>query len=273
MAKIYNQFYYENASPSEQKFLEEYRPAAYERPSVTADIVIFTVNPAGKPCVVLIKRNDYPYRGHWALPGGFLKCGEETIYETAIRELKEETGLGRVFLQQLRTYSDPSRDPRMHVISVAHFALIPWSKLQSLEAGDDAGEVGLFEIRSCYYSDGGDEVYGYLFSKEFNNSVITLTEQSFAFDHYNIITEALTRVYGRKDYCLDLFNLLENPKQFTISDYKRIYTAFSFDSNSDSANFRKMFLNRYVKTGIVNDLGCKSTDGRNAELFCLNHGN
>ena len=296
-----NKTYYENASEEEKKFLDAYDPGDWLRPSVTADIVIFTVDPEGHLCVVLIKRKDYPYKDAWALPGGFLKVGEESVYKTAERELKEETGLSGVFLQQLMTYSDPDRDPRMHVVSVAHFALVPYSKLfkgndSVLVAGDDADQVDLFQISKMLIGIQGYKEfagYRYVFMPILSNYRIEeqvygresyskdsykrskfqsyyqpgmIGSENLAFDHYLIIKSAIDRLVGRKDYCLDLFNLLENASEFTIAEYKRIYDAISFEK-SDNANFRKMFKNRYVKTGIVESLERKTVSTKPAMLY------
>ena len=258
-----NEKYLERASAEEIEFLKQYDPSVFERPSVTADIVILTVNPDGELCVVLIKRGEYPYKGCWALPGGFLQAGKESVTETAFRELLEETGLTGMFLSQLKTYSDPDRDPRTHVISVAHYALVPYEKIKVV-AGDDACEAGLFRVLN-YNIVGSDYPYQF-YSPEKD---IMVTVDNMAFDHAIIIKDALKRIYGRRDYCNDLFYLLSNPDSFTVNDYKSFYDAISF-TKSDPANFRKMFNNRYVKTGLVKDLGIKSGGSRPAELYKVN---
>ena len=284
--------YYNNASEEEKKFLDKYSPGDWKRPAVTADIVVFTVNPVGMLCVVLIQRKGYPYKGAWALPGGFLRVDEESVGETAVRELKEETGLSGVFLQQLKTYSEPERDPRMHVISVAHFALVPYSKI-SIVAGDDASDVDLFEISKLLVplkqmnSELGHSIqflgdifqfvplsYGINLEASLEEKVVkgvsryctvaAVKEEDLAFDHFRVIKDAIQRLQGRKDYCEDLFDLLEDKNSFTVSDYKKIYDAVSFEK-SDNANFRKMFKNRYVKTGVVEMLNKKTVRG--AELY------
>src|SRR5262245_820341 len=101
--------------------------ADYEHPSVTVDLVIFTVNDDTLK-VMLVKRAEQPYMDHWSLPGGFLLIGE-SLEDAAVRVLKEKTGVGDLYLEQLYTFGEPHRDPRARVITVAYVALIPWSNL------------------------------------------------------------------------------------------------------------------------------------------------
>lgn len=255
--------YFRNASEEEQEFLQSYCSDGYKKPSVTADIAVFTVNPEGCLCLLLIQRKDFPYKDRWALPGGFLQAEQESVGETAVRELKEETGLSGLFLQQLKTYSDPDRDPRMHVISVAHFALVPYSVIKPmLVAGDDAKNAGLFRINKSFIGIQGihDVDERYIFSNEF----VTLLPEHIAFDHYQIISDAIDRMQGRAKYCFDLFALLKDDQSFTISEFQKIYDAINFKA-SDPANFRKMFNSRYVKYGIVKSIDEKNERG--AELY------
>ncbi len=115
----------------------------YARPALTADCVVFGVD-AETLTVLLIQRDLEPFAGHWALPGGFAMVGE-SIEETARRELAEETGLVGVSLTQLHTFSDPGRDPREHVVTVAF-----WGRVHPAEhkatAGSDARQAVWFDI-------------------------------------------------------------------------------------------------------------------------------
>src|SRR6266851_2645573 len=111
------------ARPGEREFLAAYRSAEYPGFAVAVDLAIFTIR-SGPLCALLVQRGEHPYRGYWALPGGFVRSGE-SVEEAAWRELAEETGEATFsgHLEQLRTYGDPGRDPRMRVVSVAHVAL------------------------------------------------------------------------------------------------------------------------------------------------------
>lgn len=139
---------------TEAQYLSQYKPGDFVRPSVAADMVIFTVKddkednyrklPQKQLCVLLIQRGVHPYLGTWALPGGFVRPAE-TTEEAARRELEEETGLSQVYLEQLYTFSDPGRDPRTWVMSCSYIALIDSSEI-SLRAGDDADNALWFQI-------------------------------------------------------------------------------------------------------------------------------
>ena len=100
---------------------ESYDPARYERPSVTVDVVIFTLQER-ELHVLLVKRKHWPFEGRWAIPGGFVNM-DESLELAARRELEEETGVRDIYLEQLYTFGDPKRDPRTRVISVAYIAL------------------------------------------------------------------------------------------------------------------------------------------------------
>ena len=128
---------------TEEEYLKTYNPNKYEKPSVTTDILIFTVNENHELELLLIKRGGHPYKGKWAIPGGFVNM-TESLDDGAKRELKEETGLsGDYHLEQLYTFGGVNRDPRMRVISVAYMALIPKAALLP-RAGDDAAEAMFF---------------------------------------------------------------------------------------------------------------------------------
>ena len=242
----------------EKEFLDNFRAEDYKRPSVTADIVIFTLDEDNDLNILLINRKGYPFKDHWALPGGFLQVDEESTDETAERELYEETGIKNIFLKQLYTFSKPDRDPRTHVISVAYTALIPKSKL-TIKAGDDAKDARLFKIK--YDIDGIN----------FTNSNLTLTEKDLAFDHKEIIRTAITRIRGRIDYEPDAFELLKDKSEFTIYELKCIHESIK-NETLDTANFRKSFIRNYLNTGFCVDLGrkCKNTGKRAAELYAVN---
>jgi 8-oxo-dGTP diphosphatase len=115
----------------------------FPHPAVTTDVVIFTVRDT-KLQVLLVCRAGEPYRGAWALPGGFVGP-DESLDAAAARELEEETGVTGVCLEQLHAFGEPDRDPRERVITVAYFALVPPDRLRP-RAADDAGAVGWFPM-------------------------------------------------------------------------------------------------------------------------------
>lgn len=170
---------------------EGYDPAKYERPSVTADVVLFTLR-EGRLEVLLVKRKKKPCEGMWAFPGGFVGMTEK-LEDAALRELKEETGLDGVYLEQLFAYGDPDRDPRTRVITVAFIGLAPCDKLRP-KAGDDAADTGWF---SAY------------------------NPPELAFDHEGILNDALGRLRKRVWEAPLIFELL--PECFIINDIREAY--------------------------------------------------
>ncbi len=140
-------------------FLEAYDINQYDRPSIAADIAVFSIGrkqaggadyrrlPAKTLRILLIRRAEQPFQGEWALPGGFMQKGE-TIKETARRELKEETGTDKAYLELCGVFSDIGRDPRGWIISQSFIAVLNEDDLANghLEASGDAGEAAWFDI-------------------------------------------------------------------------------------------------------------------------------
>ena len=238
-----------NLSEDEMAFLENYNPDVYKKTSVTADIVTLTVDSSGNLCILLVKRSGYPYKDKWALPGGFMQVDEESVTQAAARELEEETKVTDVSLRQLYTFSDPERDPRMHVVDVAYTALVPRGQL-TFEAGDDASSAELFCIR--YDVDG----------MSFRSRFLTICEKDLAFDHAKIIRMAIKRLRGRIRYEPDAFWLLHDRHEFTISELKTVYEAIR-NERLDLGNFRKVFFRDFVNTGRVVSLGKVENTHRN----------
>lgn len=192
---------------AEQDFLANYNPADYERPSVTVDIVIFTVRDNALK-VLLVKRRLAPHQGMWAIPGGFIGM-DESLEAAALRELKDETGVENVYLEQLYTFGDPHRDPRTRVITVTYFALVEAGQLKPLRPGSDASEADWF-------------------------SMYRLPE--LAFDHRQILDYALARLRSKLEYTNIAFQLL--PEKFTLTELQRIYEVI-WNEKLDKRNFRK----------------------------------
>ena len=227
----------ERISEEEKEFLEKYDKDAYPKPSVTADIVILTLDASDHLCILLIQRGGFPYKGCWALPGGFLNVDCESVTETARRELYEETGVQDVSLRQLYTFSEPGRDPRMHVVSVAYTALVPKESLV-YRAGDDASAAELFQID--YDIDG----------MTFRNGRTVITQDELAFDHARIIRMAIKRLRGRISYEPDAFWLLKDKHEFAISELKAVYESI-LNEKMDVGNFRKVFFRDFLDKGRV----------------------
>lgn len=183
--------------------------SSIEKPMITVDVVVFTVW-HGKLKVILIKRKYSPFKDKWALPGGFIRDGEELLHASA-RELEEETGVRSVYLEQLYTFGDPRRDPRARVITVAYFALVAPDKIK-FRASYDAKEAKLFEVNRLPH---------------------------LAFDHKKIIIYALTRLRNKIQYTNVAWSLLS--QKFTLSEIQELYETI-WGRRLDKRNFRKKIL-------------------------------
>ena len=245
-----------NPSEDEKKFLQNYDASKYPRPSVTADIVIFTIDESNNLNVLLIKRGGYPYQNYWAIPGGFLDVPNESINDAAARELYEETGVqiqDGIDLRQLITVGTPDRDPRTYVVSVVYTALVP-KGLLNIVAGDDAKAANLFRIESVTLPDGKTDY-------KFVSDDCTVTTDELAFDHANLIDIAIERIRGRLSYTHDAFALLANKDCFEIYELQKIHEAI-LGRPLDRSNFRKAFVRDYVGTGIVEIIGQHDAPGK-----------
>lgn len=208
---------------SEKEFLKKYDITKFPRPSVTADVVAIGIQdvPTGnyrkpfksKVCVLLIKRGAHPYKGKWALPGGFLKEGE-TIEECAIRELEEETKLENQFLANIGVFSKPNRDPRGWIVSCAFMAIV--KKVESaVVGGDDADEAKWFPIDKVLKED-----------------------FELSFDHKDIIEQALITLRKEDKYEVS-FKFLS--KKFTLSELQFVHE-FIEGKKLLAPNFRRKSL-------------------------------
>jgi len=181
----------------------------YPRAALTVDCVVFGFDESELK-VLLIERGLEPFKGKWALPGGFVRV-EETLDEAARRELTEETGLKEVFLEQLYTFGAVDRDPRERVVSVAYYALVKLSDHRA-KAATDAANAEWFPISKV---------------------------PKLAFDHADILATALARLKGKVRYQPVGFELL--PPKFTLSQLQHIYEAI-LETDLDKRNFRKKVL-------------------------------
>lgn len=136
-------------SEEERKFLESYDPNKWPKPSLTADIAVFAAD-GDKLYLLLVERGGFPYKGFYALPGGFANMDEDII-DTARRELEEETGLAGMTLTQCGMYGKPGRDPRSRTVTALHMALVDKNKVKP-KAGDDARKAEWFLIEKAYES-------------------------------------------------------------------------------------------------------------------------
>lgn len=204
----------------------------FAHPAVTTDIVIFTIRDAALN-VLLIQRKGEPYRGAWALPGGFVN-ESEALDDCAKRELEEETGLSNVYLEQLYTFGAPERDPRERVISVAYYALIPSDRVQ-IRAATDAAAVAWQRFDAL---------------------------PPLAFDHAEIVAAAHQRLVAKLGYSTIAFQFM--PEKFTLGQLQAVYETISAET-IDKRNFRKWVLG----LGRIEATGEERRDGqhRPAKLY------
>lgn len=189
----------------------------YPRPAVTVDCVVFGLDDELLK-VLLIQRDLEPFAGRWALPGGFVDP-RETLEEAALRELSEETGVSKVYLEQLHCFGAPDRDPRDRVITVAYYALVRRLDHAPM-AASDARAASWFPASQC---------------------------PPLAFDHREIVALALRRLQAKLREQPVGFELL--PKKFTLSQIQRVYEAV-LGRALDKRNFRKKLL----ATGVLREL-------------------
>ncbi|MCL2339160.1 MAG: NUDIX hydrolase [Proteobacteria bacterium] len=203
---------------SESEFLAAYDPAAYDRPSITADIIIFSVSSdAGENwrradkktfSVLLVHRDDYPFLGKWNLPGGFVGI-RETSMDAAHRVLSRETGLPRdIYVEQLFTFDSVDRDPRMRVFSIAFMALVNKNNLQYRENRTAKWfDVKLADGRLILTDADG----------------VRLSESELAFDHAEIIRAGILRLRNKIEYTDIVFDMM--PPTFTLGELQQVYEA------------------------------------------------
>jgi 8-oxo-dGTP diphosphatase len=206
----------------------------YPRPSVTVDCVVFGLDLGAKDLkILLIQRKKDPFAGLWAFPGGFVE-ESETLEQSAKRELQEETGIARLYLEQLYSFGDPGRDPRGHTVTVAYYALVKLSD-HAPKAADDAKAVDWFSVSK---------------------------PPKLAFDHAMILKMALQRLRAKVRYQPIGFELL--PAKFTLSQLQRLYEIV-LERPLDKRNFRKKILGM----GLLIELGETQKDvaHRAAQLY------
>jgi 8-oxo-dGTP diphosphatase len=283
---------------TEEEFLRSYDVSIYDRPSIAVDMLIFTIVDVQKENyrklpeksikLLLVKRGVHPYMGHWALPGGFVTM-DESVDEAALRELKTETNIDDVYMEQLYTWGDVNRDPRTRVISCSYMALVD-SKLLEVKAGDDADDARWFSVRYSVLEEkkttlendfAFEKVVKMTFSndKDILEATVKVMEKSsgkaatvvrevmvsngIAFDHVKMIQYAVERLRNKMEYTDIAFNLM--PELFTLSELQQVYEV-TLGKELLSAAFRRKIAGMVTETNQFT----KDAGHRPAKLFRFN---
>ena len=274
----------DSALQEEHAYLRNYDPNRFERPSVTVDTVIFSIDSElnnqnyrklekQKLTVLLVKRDRHPYWGCWSLPGGFAGPAE-TLTQTAHRIIASKTKLSNLYIEQLYTFSEPDRDPRMRVISCAYMALIDRSAFKfkeidtlkwfELEVSPKDDKLTLIAENERLEVDIQKTAQrnGRLVSGKYT----VLPGSVLAFDHAGIILEALLRLRNKIEYTDLVFNLM--PPEFSITQLQQIYEIILGEPLLAAA-FRRKIAAKIVETGDYT----KDKGHRPSRLFKYGGGN
>jgi ADP-ribose pyrophosphatase YjhB (NUDIX family) len=283
---------------TEEQFLSAYDASKFERPSVTVDMLVFTVTDEEKENyrklpkkvlrLLMIKRGDHPFIGQWALPGGFVNMNE-SLDEAALRELKEETNIDNIYMEQLYTWGDVDRDPRTRVISASYMSLVDSSTLD-IKASDDADDAKWFTVSCKMYqeqktvmengyvlqrwfkltlSNDDDELYAIVKTEKTVDGKITsikreiVESHGIAFDHAKVIQYGIERLRNKIEYTDIAFNLM--PSRFTLTELQQVYEII-LDTELLKANFRRKIADMVVETNEYT----KDAGHRPSKLFRFN---
>ena len=255
MEKIYN---------SEEEFLKDYNSDQFEKLSMTADILIFSVSneestnyrktDKKKMSILLVKRTNYPFKDKWCLPGGFIGYDEE-LDDAPIRILKKETNLENIYLEQLYTFGSLDRDPRMRVVSTSYIALVDKNLLNNnLSENACWFDVTFYEEKNNIVDitlSNGNEIINFNIKKVLREkttdrySFNVVKNDLLAFDHAKVILSGLERLKNKIEYTDIVFNMM--PELFTLSELQQVYEVILGKKLLDPA-FRRIIADKVAKT-------------------------
>ena len=226
----------DNKTKSEAEFLASYDPKKFDAPLATVDVTIFTVI-NGCLNVLLVRRQEFPHQGEWSLPGGFIDLvGDNDLDATAMRKLKDKTGVDAPYLEQVGTVGGKVRDPRGWSLTVLYFALMPAERV-SLRAGSGASEVAWRPVK-----DGK-------------------VEEALAFDHAELLKKAFERLQNKARYTMLPGYVL--PEEFTLTELINIYRVL-LEEDIDNPMMRR----RLLRTNLLEETGdFRGGDTRPAKLY------
>lgn len=248
---------------SEEEFLRDYDPSQFDRLSLTTDILIFSVSDEIQEnyrklnkkhfSILLVKRDTYPFKDKWCLPGGFIKIDED-IEDAAIRILETETNIKDIYLEQLYTYGNPNRDPRMRVISTSYMALIDKNRLHD-KISKNASWFNVFVLEDKkeinVTLDNGNETIKFKVRKILKEKTTDrykyeiIENEKLAFDHPLVITSGISRLKNKLEYTDIVFNMM--PEYFTLGELQQVYEVILGKKLLDPA-FRRIISKKTEKT-------------------------
>lgn len=250
---------------TEEEFLKEYDPKEFDQLSMTADILLISVSDEESNnyrktskkmmSILLVKRDDFPYKGKWCLPGGFLNPKTETLEDCAKRVLKNETNLSNIYLEQLYTYDALDRDPRTRVVSTSYIALVDKNQLtEMINPNASWFDVVLLEEKNDIVDitlDNGKDTIHLAIKKELREKTtdrykfIEVKNDALAFDHALVILAGLERLKNKLNYTDIVFNMM--PEYFTLGELQQVYEVILNKKLLDPA-FRRIIASKVEKT-------------------------
>jgi len=248
---------------NEEEFLKSYDVSRFDRPSVTSDVLLFSVSDGNQKdyrrlkekhfSVLLVKRNTFPFKDKWCLPGGFIRNDEEAE-ETARRVLETETNLKGIFMEQLCTFDNLNRDPRTRVFSICYMALVDKNKLNtSLYENASWFNITSLEDEKSYHItlDNGNETLKFIIGKTLTEKTTDryklniLENDSIAFDHPLAIVTGMERLKNKIMYTDIVFNMMG--EYFTLGELQQVYEVILGKKLLDPA-FRRIIANKVEAT-------------------------
>lgn len=248
---------------TEEEFLKDYDSSQFEKLSLTADILIFSVSSIKqdnyrklsdkKFSVLLVKRHNYPFKDKWCLPGGFVGM-DESIDEAAKRILKTETNLEDIYIEQLYTFGAIDRDPRMRIISTSYMALVDKNRLNQ-DINKDASWFDLTVLEDSknihVTLDNGIESFSFVVKKTLRDKstdrydYTVSKNEMLAFDHPLVIASGISRLKNKIEYTDIVFNMM--PEYFTLGELQQVYEVILGKKLLDPA-FRRIIADKVEKT-------------------------
>lgn len=251
---------------SEEEFLKAYNPGDYDRISLTTDILILSISDEEATnyrksskkymSVLLVKRDDYPFKDKWCLPGGFLDINED-LEDCPRRILARETNLHDIYLEQLYTYGGVNRDPRMRIVSTSYMALIDKNRLtDKLKENASWFNISYFEEGNevLVVLDNGTDTLKFKIKKTLKELTTdrykfeVVENDSLAFDHPLVIWAGIERLKNKINYTDVVFNMM--PELFALGDLQQVYEVILNKKLLDPA-FRRIIADKVEKTEFV----------------------